>query len=92
MNKHTPGPWHVDGIHIGSDKYIVAQVSAFEPREEHQANARLIAEAPALYDVLKALMQNHKLILMTRVGLSAEEVDKMIVQTEAREIISRIEN
>lgn len=53
---HTPGPWHVDGIHVGSEAYIVARVEAFEPRAEREANARLIAAAPELLAVVADLV------------------------------------
>lgn len=74
MNKHTPGPWHVedDGFgHLsvrsgnardigrGTVLYIASEVGGlrrgpnFEDRSEQQANARLIAAAPTMYDFVQ---------------------------------------
>lgn len=56
MNKHTPGPWHVNssGAEIVEDRGIVI-AEVFDRGTETprpQANARLIAAAP---DMLRAL-------------------------------------
>lgn len=58
MSEHTPGPWGVTGRldeHItAGDGFEVARVkwrdhTSNEAGDEHDANARLIAAAPALY-------------------------------------------
>lgn len=55
---HAPGPWHVDGKTVKSVDhqryYTVARVdnNKFTP-EANAANARLIAKAPAMLDVLR---------------------------------------
>lgn len=61
--KHTPGPWtpwiNPDGRKLseflqGADGHLVAEASGIvRSREENLANARLIAEAPAMYDLLR---------------------------------------
>lgn len=64
--KHTPGPWHV-GMRPGPIVYgpegeqIANMHVPMLPAEEHRANARLIAEAPAMLDALRAVLQvlNH---------------------------------
>ncbi len=47
---HTPGPWTVDGSDIYADGLIVAQASF--RLEQWEANAKLIAAAPALLEAL----------------------------------------
>ena len=58
--KHTPGPWTVGGPDnsdvLGcrpgkSYTYPVAQCTGY--KEEREANARLIAEAPAMLEALR---------------------------------------
>lgn len=57
--KHTPGPWHTGGyssrIIYAGDGFAVADATVFHGRHEgeHEANARLIAAAPELLDVLQ---------------------------------------
>ena len=62
--QHTPGPWTMDGLAIdGADGYQVAEASAWDTpydsldgfarsHEEAEANARLIAAAPAMLEAL----------------------------------------
>jgi hypothetical protein len=61
MAAHTPGPWHVDGSSVtGADGHRVADVRdsvyAKGVTRDRDANARLIAEAPAMLDVLRAFV------------------------------------
>jgi hypothetical protein len=71
--KHTPGPWKIEGDFIVGQRYVAAlydwhisddpnsryaSVNA-ELREEREANARLIAAAPAMREALLALVQLH---------------------------------
>lgn len=67
MSKHTPGPWEVFHHSIGTgvtstkafDVSDVAHCSGFNSRrtrDEELANARLIAAAPELLEVLKEIM------------------------------------
>ncbi len=60
LAKWTPGPWRVSGVGIhaivrGDDQTIVA-VRHRLPREVHEANARLIAAAPDLYEALAEIV------------------------------------
>lgn len=74
QNQHTPGPWHVmpdgDGLPltIDSDVHYVAEAK-YKPAggyrlngdvylETAKANARLIAAAPDLLDVVKRYVAN----------------------------------
>lgn len=62
MSKHTPGPWRVpnriptDVVDSNEDRWIAdCQVSVNgAPREQQEANARLIAKAPEMYAMLKS--------------------------------------
>jgi hypothetical protein len=55
--RHTPGPWALHdisyGIRIGDIAWI-GFGSAY-PKEEHRANARLIAAAPSMLDALEEI-------------------------------------
>ena len=57
MSQHTPGPWRV-----GIDKHSVWASKAKEPcvaackEGSREANARLIAQAPAMLDALRLLV------------------------------------
>lgn len=64
--KHTPGPWTLDGPHqvwaesVGEYVAITAEIEDFDavPRDQAEANARLIAAAPDLLEALK-LAERH---------------------------------
>jgi hypothetical protein len=59
--KHSPGPWKdisesPSKTWIGNS-YVIAEVIRFpEQQEESKANARLIASAPELLEVLKKIL------------------------------------
>jgi predicted P-loop ATPase len=60
MNKHTPGPWSVDDpdqiwAESVGEYVAITQVEDWEtiPREQAEANARLIAAAPELLDFVE---------------------------------------
>ncbi len=51
-DKHTPGPWHVNGI----DAILSVAGNRSVAKVYHpEADARLIAAAPAMYDLLVEL-------------------------------------
>ena len=55
MSKHTPGPWHTageQGVQIRSAKDQIAKVWTMRGNE-WKANARLIAAAPELLELLR---------------------------------------
>jgi hypothetical protein len=57
--KHTPGPWHVGGGDIRDAKsYAVALIDPRDKLGERDANARLIAAAPEMYEALQAWMDH----------------------------------
>ena len=57
---HTPGPWHV--VALGPGRFQIKSLSdgrgvllcSHDGSGEGQANARLCAEAPVLYDFVRA--------------------------------------
>ena len=61
---HTPGPWSVTGRHGGSTTLVCREdddgamtcIAQVEPITSEQANARLIAAAPALLAALEELV------------------------------------
>jgi hypothetical protein len=86
MSKHTPGPWEFDGqSYIWSDMAIgkmIAQIRGWgwlqkegeeEAIAEQEANARLIAAAPEMYEALKKIIEeistDSPLTVQTVVGL-----------------------
>ena len=57
MTEHTPGPWELSesGISIYTrNHHLIAQTGI---SEKDQANARLIAAAPDLYEAMMGAMQ-----------------------------------
>ena len=64
---HTPGPWTIT-VHpqtsgqfiVGSDpvQSVICEIRRYPEREESQANARLMAAAPALLAALKEAVAN----------------------------------
>jgi hypothetical protein len=53
VSEHTPGPWHVgqyNGVYDERDRSVLS----LEPKEEAEANARLIAAAPELLEACRA--------------------------------------
>lgn len=64
MSKYTPGPWVVDKVNkelvgpmINGAYWYVAQSNplSLQSMEEEKANARLIAAAPTMLDLLKEI-------------------------------------
>jgi len=59
--RHTPGPWHI-GMKPGPIVYgpqgeqVANMLPCMLERDEHNANVRLIAAAPALLEALAALV------------------------------------
>ena len=62
MNKHTPGPWSAhynnEGLTVFSPDNITVAYVDYDECEERpvNANAHLIAAAPAMYEALKAIV------------------------------------
>ena len=65
MSKHTPGPWE-EGIDLGTNDSgtiyhsatgdVIVDTVSGKSKEEAEANAKLIAAAPDLFDALGQLL------------------------------------
>ena len=57
--KHTPGPWRVlNGYVFAGDVFVACCESSIDrPHVDEEANCRLIAAAPTLYDTLITITQ-----------------------------------
>ena len=54
----TPGPWEHKGNRVyRKDSYEVAWIAGQGPHSEWQANATLIAAAPAMYGALQSILE-----------------------------------
>lgn len=83
MSKFTPGPWAVNtdesGYYIDKDDLEIAKV-------QNKANARLIAAAPEMYELLRRIHDNMVLC----------DVDVTTIRTadwmETARLLNRIDN
>jgi len=86
MMKHTPGPWKAEQVRndwkVTSDDYgrIVTRICYPDPKVDTtvEADARLIAAAPEMYETLKAIAGR----------FDATDCDEIF---RAHELLSRIE-
>ena len=93
--KHTPGPWVTDNYFditsLRGDVIVRPPLSALEKARMHpgerQANAHLIAAAPAMYEALQAMLNG---ILFTR-GASMSEDRWQTLTTIARTALAQAE-
>jgi hypothetical protein len=91
MTEHTPGPWgkvrNKDSWTIESSEVDVARTIAFgeEYEDEERANARLIAAAPEMYEVLREADRLYSTYALTATG--GLEVGRWI--TSVRDCIAR---
>jgi len=95
-SKHTPGPWKCVDPHVirGPKNVVVAKtLDSKEGYEIKQANAHLIAAAPAMYEALQAIVQScasrtYKEVLHTAEGkklfLAYEQSCKALAQAEGK--------
>lgn len=71
-NEFTPGPWRIKNSSspiahervriLGADGESVASSAAYRDTKEAEANARLIAAAPAMYEALKFSLSHDALL------------------------------
>lgn len=100
MSKHTPGPWietkHTAGwgrCIVSTDSYgiIVAKIGFRDrPREERDANARLIAAAPELVEALRDLCMMGILDPHSSDD-GGEDGEAAIARRRARALLARID-
>jgi hypothetical protein len=79
--KHTPGPFEIDGVdRHGWIRIVAPEVNMLiVATVRHATDAALMAEAPAMADVLKEITE-----VFSRVGQEIEPIE------HAREILARI--
>lgn len=92
--KHTPGRWVWNGsfdggcnIQMRGGSYFIAKVPWYGDTERTVANARLIAEAPAMYEALRAIV-THPSYAEMEDGETGEPCNLIAA---ARAILARIE-
>lgn len=83
MSKHTPGPWIATGTTVseqasyGTGNRVVAECGQSTNGETDLANARLIAAAPELLEILKTICRANEFSLAMRV-----QAEKAIAKAE----------
>ena len=93
--KHTPGPWEVVGSRICTVANDIERITlaktepggAFAMSEQQEANATLLAAAPAMYEALQAMLDG---ILFTQ-GASMSEDRWRTLTTIARTTLAQAE-
>ena len=107
MSKHTPGPWEASNIGVYGDfdgnsivilggdipiRVAVVHINEWAVDEEGAANARLIAKAPEMLEVLRWLL--HLAHGVSKGGEDCPVTDQELRQAwdKAKELIKEIEN
>lgn len=95
----TPGPWQIEGVQIkhtrqaGPALYYVTNVATVETEwvydGDYEANARLIAEAPAMAELIQHLYDGLLSGLMGKDGWK-EEPSVINAYEKARTILARV--
>jgi hypothetical protein len=84
MATWTPGPWRYDPTTyriVDSDGATVAVLPAAGDQHVREANARLIAEAPALFEAVSEAQDLNSLLLAQRSWTrSAEEIARQTLE------------
>jgi hypothetical protein len=80
-DQHTPGPWRIQATIYSRQPQIVNEHGAFVA-DTDKHNARLIAAAPEMWDLIVELFEDPKLSLIiggnpNRVGALMERADKL---------------
>lgn len=82
MSAHTPGPWIVDDgtkwgfctvAHVDSKRIVFNEARGTVALGDPEADARLIAAAPDLYDALNALVTS-----LDCIGRTKEDWDRVL--------------
>ena len=92
MSKHTPGPWHYDEYgHICAGPQIIGIAYQFELDDSDYdelpciPNARLMAAAPELFEVLEELYNASLVMERPRLYKALAEAKKLIAKIEGDE-------
>ena len=87
MSQHTPGPWTIEnkGVILGSEDFPIAYM-AFTSGEIDEANARLIAAAPEMLDILIAFVHD-----ADKMGCDHEPAPEECYICQARALLAKVE-
>jgi len=103
MNKHTPGPWQVTRLHgeparaiTNRDNVLVADCypdthEDLQLPQSYQANARLIAAAPDLLEVLKDITPEEYGCSKRHTFITAPDCQDCQIAQRARDAIAKAE-
>ena len=91
MSKHTPGPWIVGGHGqvVAPGKLVVNMTINGGTYEETKANARLIAAATAMLELLEKILTED--VLLVRV-CSPEGIRRDDLHREITDVVWRVNN
>jgi len=78
----TPGPWYTYQSHKDVNRHIACKDGNSIAKEVHHANARLIAAAPEMYEVLSELLDT---LEMSKGYGFDEEYEKL------REVLAKVD-
>jgi hypothetical protein len=82
---HTPGPWYTYQSHKDVNRHIACKDGKSIAKEVHHANARLIAAAPEMYEVLSEVLIEYE------AEAKAEGWDLPTTGEMIREVLAKVE-
>lgn len=96
---HTKGPWHAVGSMVEHESDIIADICSCNPDvfeqfhekraySEQVANARLIAQSPALLVALTNLVSEYEKVALSTGYKSKSEIQNELL--EARAVIAKV--
>jgi hypothetical protein len=102
--KHTPGPWLISPYTTGLDEIIIEEKAGnnricvvtgdageAEGQEESKANARLIAAAPELLEMLKRVRQGYRNLREFKLVSASTEDSLEVYIAEMDRLIAKAE-
>jgi hypothetical protein len=110
-NAHTPGPWAANHRHIAAPRYsiitlpngtvvpvgcAIANTDKGPTIGQSVANARLIAESPAMFDLLRDVEKSISFVLRVTADANPAKIRDVRTELKAtvkdiREVLNRIE-
>ena len=88
---HTPGPWYAYHTHKDVHRQIACKDGNLIAKEVHHANARLIAAAPEMYEMLRDLSKVVKNLESIGASLPYYFKDDMSMSDKLREVLAKVE-
>jgi hypothetical protein len=89
--KHTPGPWDVHETSVGLEIHPISDINGLiviadvQGTQQNRANANLIAQAPAMAELLKRMAEQ-----ILKLGLHHGD-GLMMAVNEAKHILAEID-